>query len=185
VREEHIAQGDPLPEKVLPGPDNPLGAHALRLGMPSYLIHGTNKPAGVGMRSSHGCLRLFPENIAFMYDDVSVGTSVVIVNQPWLFGWENGRLYLEAHKPLNDDTRDHTKEFAAQLSAALEVAPNGMALVAEDRLVSIQQQALGVPLLLLQSDPSPVEVVAAARLVNNLVAFPEPDPELLAQQITE
>ncbi len=185
VREEHIAKGDPLPAKVLPGPDNPLGAHALRLGMPSYLIHGTNKPAGVGMRSSHGCLRLFPENIAFMYDDVSVGTSVAIVNQPWLFGWQDGHLYLEAHKPLGDDARDQTKLFAEQLAAALEVAPNGMALVADDRLLSIQQEALGVPLPLLQSEPSPVEVVAAARLVNNLVAFPEANPELVAQQITE
>jgi L,D-transpeptidase ErfK/SrfK len=185
VREEHIAKGDPLPEKVLPGPDNPLGAHALRLGMPSYLIHGTNKPAGVGMRSSHGCLRLFPENIAFMYDDVPVGTSVAIVNQPWLFGWQDGHLYLEAHKPFSDDTRDQTKLFAEQLAAALEAAPNGMALVADDRLLSIQQEALGVPLPLLQGEPSPVEVVAAARFVNNLVAFPESNPELVAQQITE
>lgn len=185
VRAEHIAKGDPLPAQVMPGPDNPLGAHALNLGMPSYLIHGTNKPAGVGMRSSHGCLRMFPENIAFLYETVPVGTPVRIVNQPWLFGWEDGRLYLEAHTPQSDDERDHAKLFAKQLDAVLQAAPNGSASVATDRLASIQQEALGVPLPVQQSQPSPIEIFAAARFVNNLVEFPEPNPELLAQQISQ
>jgi len=184
VREEHIAKGDPLPAQVMPGPDNPLGAHALNLAMPSYLIHGTNKPAGVGMRSSHGCLRMFPENIAFLYETVPVGTPVRIVNQPWLFGWEDGRLYLEAHTPQSDDTRDHAKLFAKQLDAALKAAPNGAALLATDRVASLKEKALGVPMPVQQSQRSPVDVLAAARFVNNLVEFPEPNPELLAQQIS-
>jgi len=185
VLQEHAAKGDPLPARVMPGPDNPLGAYALRLGMPSYLIHGTNKPAGVGMRSSHGCLRLFPENIAFIYESVPPGTPVRIVNQPWLFAWDNGRLYLEAHTPLSDDTRDQARLFADRFAAAMENAPDGLAQIADARLESIREAALGVPLPLMENEPSPPDVLAAARFVNNLVAFPEPAPELLAQQISE
>ena len=65
-----------------PGPDNPLGQHAMRLGLPGYLIHGTNKPSGVGMRVTHGCIRMFPEDIEALYKTVPVGTAVKIVNQP-------------------------------------------------------------------------------------------------------
>ena len=72
VRKEHREAGDPLPSKVPPGPDNPLGTHMMTLGWPSYLIHGTNKPYGVGMRSSHGCIRFYPEDIAQLYDDIPV-----------------------------------------------------------------------------------------------------------------
>ncbi len=67
VRKEHAAEGDILPARVPAGPDNPLGAFAMNLGWPSYLMHGTNKPAGVGMRASHGCIRLYPEDIATLF----------------------------------------------------------------------------------------------------------------------
>ena len=100
---EHAANGDPLPGVVPPGPDNPLGDYAMRLGIPGYLIHGTNKPHGVGMRVSHGCIRLYPEDIERLFPEVPVGTPVRIVNQPYLAGWNNGVLYLEAHPPLEED----------------------------------------------------------------------------------
>ena len=70
VRDEHAADGDPLPRIVPPGPNNPLGSRALRLALPGYLIHGTNRPAGVGMRVSHGCIRMFPEDIEFLFKHV-------------------------------------------------------------------------------------------------------------------
>jgi len=105
VRAEHQAAGDPLPRRVPPGPDNPLGRYVLGLGIPGYLIHGTNKPAGVGMRISHGCVRLYPEDIEYLFDQVEVGTPVRIVNQPYLFGWDDTDLYLEAHAPLDEDDR--------------------------------------------------------------------------------
>ena len=70
VRDEHAADGDPLPRIVPPGPENPLGTRALRLGLPGYLIHGTNRPAGVGMRVSHGCVRMFPEDIEFLFERI-------------------------------------------------------------------------------------------------------------------
>ena len=104
VRKEHREAGDPLPSKVPPGPDNPLGAHMMTLGWPSYLIHGTNKPYGVGMRSSHGCIRFYPEDIAELYDKIPVGTKVTVVNQPFVFGWHNGALYVQAFPVMEDDS---------------------------------------------------------------------------------
>ena len=73
VRREHAEKGDPLPSVVPAGPDNPLGTRVLKLDMPGYLIHGTNQPYGVGMRVSHGCVRLYPENIELLYELVDIG----------------------------------------------------------------------------------------------------------------
>ena len=106
VRQEHQENGEKLPAQVPPGPDNPLGQYEFRLGWPSYLIHGTNKPYGVGMRSSHGCMRLYPEDIAVFFDLIPIGTKVTVVNQPYLFGWRDGILYLQAYSVMEDDSRD-------------------------------------------------------------------------------
>ncbi len=106
VRKEHAENGDPLPAKVPPGPDNPLGRHMMRLDWPSYLMHGTNKPYGVGMRVSHGCIRLYPEDIEDLFDLVPVGTGVTVVNQPYLLGWDGDVLFVQAYGPLEDDERD-------------------------------------------------------------------------------
>ena len=70
MRKEHKKWVIRCRAKVPPGPDNPLGTHMMTLGWPSYLIHGTNKPYGVGMRSSHGCIRFYPEDIAQLYDAI-------------------------------------------------------------------------------------------------------------------
>lgn len=109
VRDEHAQDGDILPVKVPAGPDNPLGRHMFRLGWPSYLMHGTNKPYGVGMRSSHGCLRLYPEDIAVLFDLIPIGTKVTVVNQPYLFGWHESKLYFQAYAVMEDDKRDWSK----------------------------------------------------------------------------
>lgn len=106
VRREHAADGDILPDQVPPGPDNPLGRHMMRLGWPGYLIHGTNKPPGVGMRSSHGCIRLYPEDIEALYDSTPVGTRVTVVNQPYLLGWRGEQLLIQAYAAHEDDKRD-------------------------------------------------------------------------------
>lgn len=109
VRNEHAEDGDKLPATVPAGPDNPLGQYMFRLGWPSYLIHGTNKPYGVGMRSSHGCMRLYPEDIAVFFDLIPIGTPVTVVNQPYLFGTRDGALYLQAYGVMEDDSRDWSK----------------------------------------------------------------------------
>jgi L,D-transpeptidase ErfK/SrfK len=119
VRKEHREAGDPLPSKVPPGPDNPLGAHMMTLGWPSYLIHGTNKPYGVGMRSSHGCIRFYPEDIAGLYNNIAVGTKVTVVNQPFVFGWHKDAMYVQAFPVLEDDDREHPKAADQLLNAAI------------------------------------------------------------------
>jgi L,D-transpeptidase ErfK/SrfK len=99
VRKEHAAEGDILPARVPAGPDNPLGAFAMNLGWPSYLMHGTNKPAGVGMRASHGCIRLYPEDIATIFPQLPIGTKVTVVNQPLLYKVQDGQLYVQSFPP--------------------------------------------------------------------------------------
>ncbi|MDH3491142.1 MAG: L,D-transpeptidase family protein [Gammaproteobacteria bacterium] len=100
VRDEHAADGDPLPRVVPAGPENPLGTRALRLGLPGYLIHGTNRPAGVGMRVSHGCIRMFPEDIEFLFQHITVNTVVRIINAPVKIGWNGEDLVAEVHPLL-------------------------------------------------------------------------------------
>jgi L,D-transpeptidase ErfK/SrfK len=129
IRAEHAARNDILPRVVPPGPDNPLGKHALRLGLPGYLIHGTNKPEGVGMRITHGCIRMFPEDIEALYKSVPAGTPVTIVNQPYKLGWTSDGLYLEAHLPMANsaDGAEEIDEPSVTIHAAeaLPVLPEG------------------------------------------------------------
>ena len=91
-----IRAKDPdLPIVVPAGPDNPLGQHALYLGFQSVLIHGTNRPYGVGKRSSHGCIRLYPEDIEVLFEKVKIGTKVTIIDEPLKLGWRDNTLYME------------------------------------------------------------------------------------------
>jgi len=102
VRLEHAAKGDPLPKVVKAGPDNPLGQFAMRLAIPggAYMIHGTNNPDGVGMDVTHGCMRLYPENIAALFKLVSVDTPVRLINEPIKVGVSDGYLWVEVHPAL-------------------------------------------------------------------------------------
>ncbi|MEA3278608.1 MAG: L,D-transpeptidase family protein [Pseudomonadota bacterium] len=108
IRKEHAAEGRPLPAVVPAGPDNPLGQHALRLSAKGYLIHGTNKPWGLGMQVSHGCIRMYPEDIEQLFPKVQVKTPVTIVNQPYKVGWRGDDLYLEVHAKEGDETKPPT-----------------------------------------------------------------------------
>lgn len=124
VRKEHLAEGDPLPKVVPPGPDNPLGQYALRLaaGGGTYLIHGTNNPVAVGMPVTHGCVRLYPDDIEALFPLVPVGTAVHIINEPIKVAWVDGQLLLEAHPPINDDgdsVEPNVDAFAALLQKAV------------------------------------------------------------------
>ena len=102
IRAEAEAAGEPLPLMVPPGPDNPLGTHALAFAKKGYLIHGTNKPYGLGMRVSHGCVRMYPEDIVSLYEAVPVDTPVHVVNQPVKTGWRDGVLYVEVHPSASE-----------------------------------------------------------------------------------
>jgi L,D-transpeptidase ErfK/SrfK len=105
VRKEHEENGDPLPRMVPPGPDNPLGDYAMRLaaGNGTYLIHGTNNPTAVGMAVTHGCIRMYPEDVAAVFATVPVGTTVRLINEPVKVAWVGGQLYIEAHPPVDEE----------------------------------------------------------------------------------
>lgn len=145
ILHEHRLNGDPLPRVVKAGPNNPLGLFALRLSIPSYLIHGTNKPYGVGMRISHGCVRLYPENIEPLFDYVSVGTNVSIVNQPYLVGWLNNMLYLEAHQPLTEDKASKAKIKQALFQRLKKESKKTVTEVDWEKVDATLDQALGIP----------------------------------------
>ncbi len=103
VRKEHEANGDPLPAHVPPGPDNPLGRYAMRLavGNGTYLIHGTNNPIAVGLAVTHGCIRMYPDDVAALFPMIPVGTPVRLINEPVKVAWVDGELLLEAHPPVD------------------------------------------------------------------------------------
>jgi L,D-transpeptidase ErfK/SrfK len=103
VRKEHEANGDPLPARVPPGPNNPLGQYAMRLavGNGTYLIHGTNNPIAVGLAVTHGCIRMYPVDVAALFPLIPVGTPVRLINEPVKVAWVDGELLLEAHPPVD------------------------------------------------------------------------------------
>ena len=173
VRQEHAEAGDPLPSVVPPGPDNPLGRHVLKLDMPGYLIHGTNKPYGVGMRVSHGCVRLYPENIELLYSMVAIGESVRIVNEPYLVGRMNGELYLESHPPLEEDAVDPQERLETVLAKARNESGAFNDEQEQGQARTVASDALGVPVRVLLGDS--FEIYSRARVVRNTV---EPDPEM-------
>jgi L,D-transpeptidase ErfK/SrfK len=119
IRREHAANGDPLPEIVPPGPNNPLGAYALHLNLPGeYRIHGTDvdKIFGIGMQITHGCVRMYPEDIEALYKSVPIGTPVYIVKQPIKVGWLNNMLYVEAHPDLEGEEKTADQRYSSALT---------------------------------------------------------------------
>jgi L,D-transpeptidase ErfK/SrfK len=172
VRREHAEMGDPLPAVVPPGPENPLGTRVLKLDMPGYLIHGTNQPYGVGMRVSHGCIRLYPENIEYLFELVNVGVTVTIINEPYLLGRRNGELYFEAHEPLEDDVVPAAERLQLLLDGQRDTAGRPLNTHLEAHIKELAQQPVGVPVRVAMYDAD--EVMARVRVVHNTV---EPDPD--------
>jgi L,D-transpeptidase ErfK/SrfK len=142
---EHEAEGDPLPKVVPPGPDNPLGRYALRLGLSSFLIHSTNHPYSVGMRISHGCLRMYPENIEELFGKVPVGTQVRIINQPYKAGWQAGVLYLEAHPPLAESMHSADTNLTPMVMALTGVVSQRLSDHAWQAAARVASQGQGIP----------------------------------------
>ena len=99
-------QGIALPDEVLPGPDNPFGKFALRLGTSEYLIHGSNRRMGIGLRASSGCIRMYDEDIKWLFENVAVGTKVKIIDQPVKMSYEHNGKWLELHQPLSDSQKN-------------------------------------------------------------------------------
>src|SRR5580698_5618892 len=124
VRKEHAAAGDPLPAHVPPGPDNPLGEYAMRLaaGNGTYLIHGTNNPKAVGLPITHGCIRMYPDDVKALFPLVPVGTPVRLINEPIKVAWVDGELLLEAHPPVDAEGQSfepNVEQFSELLQKAV------------------------------------------------------------------
>jgi L,D-transpeptidase ErfK/SrfK len=146
IRAEHLADGRGyLPRVVPPGPDNPLGRYAMRLNLGSYLIHGTNRPSGVGMQVTHGCIRMYPEDIEWLFPKVPVSTPVTIVNQPYKFGWHGDELYLEVHPPLEGDNVTLDKAMTALMEQYVAATRDRPARVDWSLVDEVYQRRNGIP----------------------------------------
>ena len=177
VRREHAEQGETLPKIVPPGPDNPLGDFAMRLSNPSYLIHGTNQPYGVGIRVSHGCVRLYPEDIARLFPLVPMGTPVRIINEPYMAGWRDGQLYLEAHQPLAEDA-ERWNGSLEPMERTVAAKTNGQSIgVSWEKARAIAREARGLPLPIAPGSPELAELLAKAPQVPSVPPWAVPVEE--------
>jgi L,D-transpeptidase ErfK/SrfK len=170
IHQEHSEKGDSLPNVVPAGPDNPLGLYAMRLGFPRYLIHGTNKPYGIGMQVSHGCVQLYPEDIEMLFKKASVGMPVQIIHQPYLTAWHQDMLYLEANEPLQKSTNDKSqlKKQLHQISSKKHVS------IDWKKVDLIIQRSDGIPEPILVQSPDEADILANAMQLEH--------PEQLYQQ---
>jgi L,D-transpeptidase ErfK/SrfK len=151
IRREHAANGDPLPKVVPPGLHNPLGAYMLHLDIPGgYLIHGTDidKIYGIGMQITHGCVRMYPEDIEALYRSAPVDTPVYIVKQPIKVGWLDDTLYIEAHPDLEGEAMTKDERYAA----ALKLIEKANAQMQPE----FDEQALETALTKLNGEPTPI-----------------------------
>jgi L,D-transpeptidase ErfK/SrfK len=162
IREEHAAEGRPLPRVVPAGPDNPLGDYALRLSVPGYLIHGTNRPAGVGMRVTHGCIRMFPEDIEWLFPQVQVKSAVHLVNQPVKLGWSGNFVLLEVHPPLEEDEASRERGLTAITERYVELTRERPAEIDWDQVERVYREQRGIPVAVGQgTDGAPAVAVRA------------------------
>jgi L,D-transpeptidase ErfK/SrfK len=176
IIKEHLEErGEKLERVVKAGPDNPLGRFAFYLGWPTYMIHGTNKPAGVGLRSSHGCIRLYPEDIAQLYELAPVGTTVRVVNQPYVFGWHDGALHIQAFDVLEDDKRDWKKAQAKLLNKAMAERIQKELAARKEKIdwaavAKLSEEPRGIPVSVTGGPDQIDSIVASATVVQNKVA---------------
>jgi len=145
IREEYAADGRHLANVVPPGPDNPLGEYAMRLSIPGYLIHGTNRPTGVGMQVTHGCIRMYPEDIEWLFPQVAVDTTVRIVNQPYKFGWQGNELFLEVHPALGQKGSAQEQGMTDLMKQYVKATAEQNAEVNWQRVTEVFAKKLGIP----------------------------------------
>jgi L,D-transpeptidase ErfK/SrfK len=195
VRAEHLANNDPLPAGVIKsGPDNPLGLFAMRLAIHpgDYLIHGTNNPLAVGMAVTHGCIRMYPEDVAAIFPTVPVGTKVYLINVPLKVAFVDGDLLLEAHPPVDAQGQSIDPVLSKFEDLLNEALGNTTTAVNWDIAVDTLKKADGIPVLVgVQADlaapppapgPAPAAVPTPASPPGNL---PPPTPAPALQTTTQ
>jgi len=152
VQQEYKQRGEYLSPVVPPGPQNPLGKLAMRIDIPGgYFIHGTNKPDGVGMRVSHGCIRLFPEDIKQIFPLIKINTPVMIADQPFKIGILGDEILLEIHETLSiDDARNNFDYIQSMVKNFLSI--NGINSTVDWTTVkAIFEEKTGIPSMIVQS----------------------------------
>jgi L,D-transpeptidase ErfK/SrfK len=158
IQEEHRSEGEPdFPEYFPPGPDNPMGMLALKTGFDKIFIHGTNRPWGVGMRVTHGCIRLYPEDAAWLFPEVAVGTPVRIINQPVMVGERNKLLYLSVFEPVDGYSADQV----SPLAQAMDAVALYDALVDWNRVEQVVAARRRVPIPVSVGAPSLDDIIAS------------------------
>jgi L,D-transpeptidase ErfK/SrfK len=160
IRAARAAAGEILPQVVPPGPNNPLGRHALYLGFAGYLVHGTNRPWGIGMRVSGGCIRLYPEDIESLYPEVPVGTPVRIVDGPFAVGLRNRAPYVQVF--AQPDRAASGRTYTPLVEALLRVAPN--TTLDWDRVLRAAKEQRALPVPVGKGAPTLEQVIAGAAL---------------------
>lgn len=143
------------------GPENPLGRFALRLGQTPYLIHGTNRKYGIGMRVSHGCIRLYPEDIEALHDSAAIGTPVRVVHQPYKVGWDRDALLLEAHPPIEEHAGD--APLTGLVAQVIRATESRSATIDWDTAFAAARQADGIPVPIGHARPTDGMTDNAAR----------------------
>jgi L,D-transpeptidase ErfK/SrfK len=164
IAEDYRKKGDPLSAAVLPGPLNPLGEYALYLSKSTYLIHGTNKPASIGLNATNGCLRLYPEDIKRLYENTPVNTPVCIVNQPYLIGRRNEIVYLEAHAPLEGSGAAELEKMYAKLR---NIEKSSGRTLDWKKVEKVLAEAQGIPV--------PILEIEQGRWVEQTIEIKHPD----------
>ena len=157
IAKDHLKKGDPLPTKVLPGPQNPLGEYALYLSAQSYLIHGTNKPASIGLRATNGCIRLYPENVKRLYENTPVKSPVSMVNQPYLLGYSNGIVYMEVHDSKEDSDAAELDKIYAKLKT---IEKESGRTLDWSNVKKVLAEARGIPVPIFEIRPGSGKLVA-------------------------
>ena len=181
IRKEHAANGDPLPVIVPPGPHNPLGTRALYLNLPGeYRIHGTDvdKIYGIGMQITHGCVRMYPEDVETLFDVVPLGTPVYIVKQPIKVGWLDNMLYIEAHPDLDGEEMGQQQRYAVALQLIQKATKEEMPEFDQKALNQALKDLDGEPVAIYERVPlmEPQEAAPSGEESIPNTTIPDPAP---------
>lgn len=184
VLADYARRGKSLPAKVPPGPDNPLGEYALLLSLPGYLIHGTNKPDGVGMLVSQGCIRLYPEHIENLVNLVPKGTPVALVDQPYKAAVVDGQLMIEVHPPVYPEAKRYgargEQRLIQRISDVLEEQGKELeGRIDWERVTEVFKRADGIPTVVMLATGPQAE--ASERTLTSAESVPAGGPTFPAE----
>lgn len=173
IYEFRKAQGDPVPHVMPSGPENPLGYYAMRLSKPTYLIHDTDDQSSVGRRSSAGCIHLYSKDIKPLFEMTALNTPVRIINEPYLLGWHNHQIYLEAHLPLEEQREalqnipEVTRSLVSNLKSSDTVG------IEWNKAFAVTEEHMGLPIIISSSSTAPKSVT-----LSESTAITKPEPRL-------